>query len=138
MSVKWYRYATVDCKRDDWMPNTHWQEYVEAQDYRNLLERYNAVLIERDQLRAELDHFKNSGIVEVAIRNASVSEYMRHWEGRTEKAEAELARVRGALTAVVDAAMLYGRSTCVYHIHFSHLDKARAALAAGKGEGEKP
>lgn len=35
----------------------------------------------------ELEHFKSGGIIEVAIRNASVSEYMRHWEGRTERAE---------------------------------------------------
>jgi hypothetical protein len=46
-----------------------------------------ADLIER--VERELDHFKNSGIVEVAVRNARVLEYMRHWEGRAERAEAE-------------------------------------------------
>lgn len=43
--------------------------------------------IEIDRLRAELDHFTKSGIVEIAVRNPSVAEYMRHWEGRAEKAE---------------------------------------------------
>lgn len=32
----------------------------------------------------------HGGIIEVAVRNPSVSEYMRHWEGRAEKAEREL------------------------------------------------
>lgn len=44
-------------------------------------------------LEAEVAQWKTWGIIEVAIRNPSVSEYMRHWEGRTEKAEAEVARL---------------------------------------------
>lgn len=43
--------------------------------------------IEIDRLRSELDHFTRSGIIEIAVRNQSVAEYMRHWEGRAEKAE---------------------------------------------------
>jgi hypothetical protein len=38
-----------------------------------------------------------SGIIEVAVRNPSVAEYMGHWEGRAEKAEAEVTRLREAL-----------------------------------------
>ena len=48
--------------------------------------------IEIDRLRSELDHFTKFGIIEVAVRNPSVSEYMEHWEGRALKAEAEIAR----------------------------------------------
>jgi hypothetical protein len=33
-------------------------------------------------LEAELDHFKKSGIIEVATRNPSVKDYMDHWESR--------------------------------------------------------
>jgi chromosome segregation ATPase len=47
-------------------------------------------IAERDIAQREVDHFKNSGIIEVAIRNASVAEYMRHWEGRTERAEKDI------------------------------------------------
>lgn len=41
------------------------------------------------KLQQELDHFIKSGIVEVAVRNQSVNEYMHHWERRALKAEAE-------------------------------------------------
>jgi hypothetical protein len=33
------------------------------------------------------------GIVEVSVRNSSVAEYMKHWEERATKAEAEIARL---------------------------------------------
>jgi len=39
----------------------------------------------------ELHLMKTAGIVEVAVRNPSVAEYMRHWEGRAEAAERKLA-----------------------------------------------
>lgn len=42
------------------------------------------------ELRAELKLMQTAGIIEVAVRNPSVAEYMRHWEGRAEKAEAAL------------------------------------------------
>jgi hypothetical protein len=41
-----------------------------------------------------LETLTKSGIIEVAIRNQSVAEYMAHWEGRAEKAEDELSRIR--------------------------------------------
>jgi hypothetical protein len=46
---------------------------------------------EVDRLRQEITDLMNSGIVEVAARNPNVLEYMRHWEGRAETAEAALA-----------------------------------------------
>lgn len=44
---------------------------------------------ELTRLRAELDTMKTAGIIEVAVRNPNVSDYMAHWEGRALKAEAE-------------------------------------------------
>lgn len=38
-----------------------------------------------------IEMLTKGGIIEVAIRNPSVAEYMAHWEGRAEKAEAQLA-----------------------------------------------
>lgn len=50
-----------------------------------------------EELEAELHLMKTSGIVEVAVRNPSVMEYMQHWEGRAETAEAKLAKAVEAL-----------------------------------------
>jgi Asp-tRNA(Asn)/Glu-tRNA(Gln) amidotransferase B subunit len=51
------------------------------------------------RLTAEVERLKTSGIAEVAAHNPSVMDYMRHWEGRTLKAEAEVERLRAALAA---------------------------------------
>jgi hypothetical protein len=37
------------------------------------------------------------GVAEIAVRNLAVMEYMRHWEGRAEKAEADVERLRTLL-----------------------------------------
>ena len=55
---------------------------------------------EIDRLKRELAHLTSSGIIEIAVRNPNVAEYMRHWEERAEKAEAENARLREALDHV--------------------------------------
>jgi hypothetical protein len=49
------------------------------------------------RLEAELHTMKTAGIIEVAVRNPSVSEYMAHWEGRAEKAEARIAELEELL-----------------------------------------
>ena len=46
------------------------------------------------KLEAEIEHLTKSGIIEVAVRNPAVAEYCRHWEGRTEKAEQQLAQLQ--------------------------------------------
>lgn len=43
------------------------------------------------QREAEL--LVRGGIIEVAVRNRNVAEYMKHWEGRAEKAEAKCAQL---------------------------------------------
>jgi hypothetical protein len=42
---------------------------------------------EMKRLRSENDMLTKAGIIEVAVRNPSVSEYMEHWEARALKAE---------------------------------------------------
>jgi hypothetical protein len=59
-----------------------------------------------EELEAEVHNFRTWGIIEVAIRNPSVADYMRHWERRAENAEAELTRLR---TAAVDNDSVRGR-----------------------------
>lgn len=43
---------------------------------------------EIERLRDELHLVKTAGIIEIAVRNPSVADYMDHWEGRALKAEA--------------------------------------------------
>ena len=50
--------------------------------------------VEIDRLRSELDHFTKSGIIEIAVRNSSGFEYMKHWEGRAEAAEATISALQ--------------------------------------------
>lgn len=50
-----------------------------------------ALTARAEAAEAERDAMKKLGIVEVAVRNPNVMEYMKHWEGRTEAAEAKLA-----------------------------------------------
>ena len=59
----------------------------------------DAATREIERLRRELDMLTTGGIIEVAVRNPSVSEYMEHWEGRALKAEASLAAIKTAQVA---------------------------------------
>ena len=43
-------------------------------------------------LARQEEQWKTWGVVEIAVRNPSVSEYMSHWEGRATKAEEALSR----------------------------------------------
>jgi hypothetical protein len=52
-----------------------------------------------EALEAELHLMKTSGVAEVAVRNPSVMEYMKHWEGRAEAAEAKLAKNEALIQA---------------------------------------
>jgi DNA-binding transcriptional ArsR family regulator len=80
-----------------------------------------------DALRAQLAVYEAAGIVEIAARNPSVMEYVRHWEGRAERAEAALATARAdavKVKALVDAVEQLG---------------LRSLVAGWNGEGrEKP
>lgn len=75
-----------------------------------------------EELEAELHLMKTSGIVEVAVRNPSVMEYMQHWEGRAETAEAKLAKAVEALGRIQHES--YGKNAAI----------ARTTLAEITGE----
>jgi hypothetical protein len=65
------------------------------------------------------------GIVEIAVRNVSVMDYMKHWEARAEAAEKECDRLREELTKIA----------CMANMNHdgNHLQKiARTALEANK------
>lgn len=53
------------------------------------------------KLEAELEHFTKSGIIEIAVRNPSVNEYMHHWERRATTAEADIAEL---VEGIIDVA----------------------------------
>ena len=50
------------------------------------------------KLRADSEILRTAGIVEVSVRNASVREYMLHWETRTRNAEVEVEKLRAEVT----------------------------------------
>ena len=64
---------------------------------------------EIEMLREEVAFLKSCGIIEIAVRNSSVSEYMRHWEGRAEKAEGDLAYAINALGQETIRRLAYDR-----------------------------
>lgn len=41
------------------------------------------------RLEGEIKALTTAGIIEVAVRNPSVADYVQHWEGRAEAAEAK-------------------------------------------------
>lgn len=48
------------------------------------LEKFNKELLE------EIAQWKTWGIIEIAVRNPNVAEYIKHWEERAVKAEEQL------------------------------------------------
>lgn len=60
-------------------------------------DRLASLAEELARVKADLDQWPKWGVIEVAIRNPSVAEFMRHWEGRAESAERQLAAAKVAL-----------------------------------------
>jgi hypothetical protein len=75
-------------------------------DLRDAASALSSLSLRVEELEAEVHNCRTWGIIEVAIRNPSVADYMSHWERRAEKAEAELTRLR---TAAVDNDSVRGR-----------------------------
>ena len=101
-----------------------------------LSEQNVALAAQVAELTRERDVLTTSGIVEIASRNNRVTEYMFHWEGRALDAEAEVARLEGALSdpVAVHANMLRGtiaKPTVEQIIHIYGADALRAALTEG-------
>ena len=80
------------------------------------------------ELEAELNLMKTSGIVEVSVRNPSVMEYMKHWEGRAETAEAKLAKAVDGLREIYGNGNAAGRNPQLM------ANTARSTLAEIEGE----
>jgi hypothetical protein len=75
-----------------------WDALQEVTEELEQAEADNIMLIGRiEELEDELHTMKTAGIIEVAIRNPDVSEYMAHWERRAEGAEAKLAKAAAEL-----------------------------------------
>ena len=55
-----------------------------------LIERIAAAEKRAADAEAQVRQWQTWGIVEIAVRNPSVAEYMAHWEGRAFKAEAQV------------------------------------------------
>lgn len=65
------------------------------------MEKYH----KRKAFEAEADDYiKSLGVIELAIRNRSLSEYMEHWESRATKAEREIAALKSEMHALRAAA----------------------------------
>lgn len=69
----------------------------DAADHIDALEAENA------RLRHENEMLTTGGIIEVAVRNFNVAEYMNHWEKRAEAAEAEVARLKAQILSNTNA-----------------------------------
>ena len=84
-----------------------------------------------EELEAELHTMKTAGVIEVAIRNPNVSEYITHWERRAEGAEAKLAK---AMEHVLPKAMEH----VMDYSNDPHLVQyARTILAELKGQDDE-
>ncbi len=84
-------------------------------------------------LKANLEELRTGGIITVAMTNPNVMSYMEHWEGRAEKAEAEVKVLSGALAGMLDIWSGYPTPECdaaISAMQYIGVDRwsARAAL----------
>jgi hypothetical protein len=83
----------------------------------------------------QVDVMSNWSVVQVSGLNKSVHDYMGHWEGRAEKAEAEVKVLSGALAGMLDVWSGYQITECdaaIMAMQFIGIDRwsAQAALEA--------
>lgn len=79
-----------------------------------------------EELKAENHLLKTAGVIEVAVRNPNVAEYIRHWEARAEAAEAKLAKAVGVAEKAIGWLRLYG----------ADVHREAATLAELKGQDD--
>lgn len=72
---------------------------------------------------AQVAEWGTWGVVEIAVRNPNVASYVEHWEGRTERAEAQVVVLRDALRFCVEDLQYGAINTAI------SVPMARAALA---------
>ena len=90
------------------------------------------------EMGAERETLTTSSIIEVAVRNPSVMEYMKHWEARAEAAEAALATARADAVLIAELvrkveALLAVRAVWTDPHNDDLCKSTRAALAKLKG-----
>jgi hypothetical protein len=85
------------------------------------------------ELEAEIHNWKTWGVIEVAIRNPSVSEWMKHWEGRCLKAEQEVARLSAHIQAIAKCHdLLIGTTQVQPEYHRERRDFALSIFTKGE------
>ncbi len=86
-----------------------------------------------DNFKANL---KSWGVIELAVQtgNASLAEYMKHWEARATKAESRLTEIYGDLVIIADSAesFSHGDTNAEKRVH-TLAKAARAAIAKATG-----
>jgi hypothetical protein len=116
-----------------------------ARAMREGLARIEALEAQLAEARAQLATYETSAICEIAARNPSVMEYMHHWEGRAETAEAQLAAaraegyaqgVRDALQEARDRTPGKHAAPLVAHVTGASIEKAILALLDTPGRIE--
>jgi hypothetical protein len=100
---------------------------------------YDALAARLAEVEVELLIMKTAGIIEVAVRNPSVSEYMAHWENRAEAAEARIEQL-AAINEELEAALTLWREYVASESEVGALaffDAASNATAELKGEKDE-
>jgi hypothetical protein len=65
------------------------EKFVAWRDADTLIDKYFRIIA----AEKELNQWHHWGVIEVAVRNPGVREYMEHWEGRATTAESQLAEL---------------------------------------------
>lgn len=91
------------------------------------LSDYEKLETELDAAKAELKQWAQWGIIEVAIRNPSVADYMKHWEGRAEKAELQRDTIKQAWIKECERSIAAEKSLAALQ---ARIEKAEQELAA--------
>ena len=68
------------------------REVLEENERLNL--SLSGAITEGMRAKKENERLRTGGIIEVAVENLNVQHYMEHWEGRAERAEEEVERLR--------------------------------------------
>lgn len=83
---------------------------------------------ELDKLRHEIEMLTRGGIIEVAVRNPSVAEYMSHWESRATAAEGRVALLEEERDEMTVAANDYAHQAAKAMLRERELSETLAAF----------
>lgn len=122
----------VEVQHDLDAAGKYWNNHVNCGKEYIRKDLYGAIAKERDELKAKVERLTSGSVCEIAATNANVMSYVQHWEGRAEKAEVEVERLREALRDIYNS----GQTDEPDHWRFRVLarDTARAALQRKEGD----